>query len=153
VPIDTKEFNDGKSSGKLEDEIVHFLSERREQAFTSREVMGGLDHFRPDFTIPDLAQMSAFSIADFTTLLHDLVKKGRISMRIVAGQMYFLTPKANTIDGVRCPKCGSEIAVPRKTWKMARRPNKEGKRTQFLVGLFECPEHGVFRRILSRQSI
>lgn len=153
MPIDVEEFQGGKTSNKLEDEIVRFLNEREEQAFTSLEIMGGLDHFQTDFSIPDLAQMSAFAIADFTALLHDLVKKGRISMKIVAGQMYFLTLKANAKVGVRCPRCGLEIAVPKKTWKMTRRPDKEGKRTQLLVGLFECPEHGVFRRILSRQKI
>jgi hypothetical protein len=51
----------------------------------------------------------------------------------------------------KCPKCGKEVA-PKKTWKMAGRPDKTGKRTELTVGLSECCGK-TFRTILSKQKI
>ena len=34
----------------------------------------------------------------------------------------------------KCPKCGKEVA-PKKTWKMAGRPDKTGKRMELTIGL------------------
>jgi len=149
MPIEKEEFKGGASSDKLENDIVLFLNERGEKAFTSQEVMGGLEYFRADFSTSDIAKMSAFAIADFTTLLHDLAKRGKIAMKIVRGQVYFLAGK----DGVKCPKCELEIAEPKKTWKMTGRPDKEGKRQQLHIGLYQCPTHGSFRAVLSKQKI
>jgi predicted RNA-binding Zn-ribbon protein involved in translation (DUF1610 family) len=54
----------------------------------------------------------------------------------------------------KCPKCGTEVAKPKKTWKMAGRPDKAGKRMQLEIGLYECPKCGnVFREVLSKQKI
>ena len=54
----------------------------------------------------------------------------------------------------KCPKCGTETAKPKKTWKMAGRPDKAGKRMQLEIGLYECPKCGnVFREVLSKQKI
>lgn len=149
MPIEKEEFQGGKSYSKLEDDIVLFLNERGEKAFTSQEVMGGLQYFHLDFSSNDIAKMSAFAVTDFTSLLYDLVKKGRISMKIVKGQMYFLAAK----NGVKCPKCELEIAQPKKTWKMTARPDKKGKRQQLHIGLFECPTHGTFRTVLGKQKV
>lgn len=52
-----------------------------------------------------------------------------------------------------CPKCGKETAKPKKTWKMAGRPDKAGKRMQLEIGLYECPNGHVFREVLSKQKI
>ncbi len=53
----------------------------------------------------------------------------------------------------KCPKCGTEVAKPKKTWKMAGRPDKAGKRMQLEIGLYECPKCGnVFREVLSKQE-
>jgi hypothetical protein len=149
MPIDKEEFQGGNSRSKLEDDIILFLKERGEKAFTSQEIMGGMEHFHTDFTMPDIAQMSTFAIADFTALLHKLVEKGKITMKIVRGQMYFLTAK----DSAKCPTCEIEIAEPKKTWKMTGRPDKEGKRLQLNIGIFECPKHGTFRTVLNKQKI
>ena len=56
-------------------------------------------------------------------------------------------------DAAKCPKCGVEVAEPKKTWKMAGRPDKTGKRLQLHIGLFECPKHGAFRAVLAKQKI
>ncbi len=54
----------------------------------------------------------------------------------------------------KCPKCGAEAARPRKTWKMAGRPDKQGKRLQLEIGLFDCPKCGsVFRKTLGKKKI
>ncbi|MFQ5836442.1 MAG: hypothetical protein ACE5HG_01165, partial [Candidatus Bathyarchaeia archaeon] len=39
----------------------------------------------------------------------------------------------------KCPNCGAEVANPRKSWKMAGRPDRTGKRTELTIGLFDCP--------------
>ncbi len=149
MPIDKEEFQGGESLSKLEDEVVLFLNERGEKAFSSQEIMGGLEHFHVDFSNSDIAQMSAFAIADFSAMLNYLVAKGRISMRSVKGQTYFLAGQQNG----KCPKCSRAIAEPKKTWKMTGRRDKTGKRLQLTIGLFKCPTHGTFRTVLNKQKI
>ena len=54
----------------------------------------------------------------------------------------------------KCPKCGMDVATPKKSWKMAGRPDKMGKRMQLEIGLFECPTcKRTFREVLSKQKI
>ena len=54
----------------------------------------------------------------------------------------------------KCPKCGADSSKPKKTWKMAGRPDKQGKRMQLEIGLYECPKcHGTFREVLSKKKI
>jgi len=149
MPIEKEEFQGGRSISELEGDVVLFLNERGEKAFSSQEIMDGLAHFQLDFSNSDLAQMSAFAIADLSAMLHDLVTKGKITMKIVKGQTYFVAGQQNS----KCPKCEKEIAKPKKVWKMAGRPDKEGTRLQLNIGLFECPKHGTFRTVLSKQKI
>jgi len=52
----------------------------------------------------------------------------------------------------KCPKCGMEVSTPNKTWKMAGRPDKSGKRTELTIGLFEhCGK--TFRAALDKRKI
>jgi hypothetical protein len=52
----------------------------------------------------------------------------------------------------KCPKCGMEVATPRKSWKMAGRPDKSGKRTELTIGLFDhCGK--TFRAVLAKRKI
>ncbi len=53
----------------------------------------------------------------------------------------------------KCPKCGMQVASPRKTWKMAGRPDRSGKRTELNIGLFDCPKDGAFRVVLGKRKI
>jgi uncharacterized protein (UPF0212 family) len=54
----------------------------------------------------------------------------------------------------KCPKCGTDVSKPKKAWKMAGRPDKQGKRMQLEIGLFECPKcHATFREVLSKKKI
>ncbi len=53
----------------------------------------------------------------------------------------------------KCPKCGNEVAKAKKTWKMAGRPDKAGKRMQLEIGLFECSNGHTFREVLNKKKI
>ncbi|MDH5624184.1 MAG: hypothetical protein OEY39_06925 [Candidatus Bathyarchaeota archaeon] len=148
MPITNEEFEGGELQSKVEEEIISFLKERKEGAFTSQELMGGL-HYHTDFSTPEVAMVSTFAIADFTALLYDLVKSGKIKMKVVRGRMYFM---AGGEIVAKCPKCRAEVAA-KKTWKMAGRPDKKGKRLQLHIGLFKCPKHGNFRAVLEKRKI
>jgi len=148
MPIDKAEFQKGKSQTEIEDNILAFLNERKENAFTSNEIMEGVN-FHSNFSTLETTRISTFAIVDFNTILHELVSKGRIRIKIVEGQVYF----AAATGIAKCPKCGTEIAEPRKTWKMTGRPDKMGQRLQLHIGLYRCPRHGNFRKALSKQKI
>ena len=52
----------------------------------------------------------------------------------------------------KCPRCGMEVATPRKSWKMAGRPDRSGKRTELTIGLFDhCGK--TFRAVLAKRKI
>lgn len=54
----------------------------------------------------------------------------------------------------KCPKCGTEVATERKSWKMAGRPDKTGKRVELTIGLFDCPNcKKAFRVVLGKRKI
>ena len=148
MPITKMKFESGKIHSKVEDEILSFLEERKEGAFTSQEIMGGV-HYHTDFNTPEISKMSTFAIADFTTLLHDLVRRREIRMKAVGNRMYYMTINAQV---AKCPKCGT-LFEPKKTWKMAGRPDKKGNRLQLNIGLYKCPKHGTFRKVLDKRKI
>jgi hypothetical protein len=52
----------------------------------------------------------------------------------------------------KCPKCKSEVSTPKKTWKMAGRPDKSGKRTELTIGLYECCGK-KFRSVINKRKI
>ena len=149
MPIDKEEFQNGKISSSWEDEIISFLNDRKEDGFTSQEIMMGTN-YHADFATPEVAIISTFAIADFTNLLHDLARRGKIRMKVVRDRMYFM---AGGNGAAKCPKCKMEITTPRKTWKMAGRPDKKGKRLELHIGLYDCPKHGAFRSVLGKRKI
>jgi hypothetical protein len=52
----------------------------------------------------------------------------------------------------KCPKCGTPVSAPKKSWKMAGRANKNGKRTELTIGLFEhCGKS--YRAVLGKRLI
>jgi len=53
----------------------------------------------------------------------------------------------------KCPKCGGEVASPKKTWKMAGRPDKTGRKVELTIGLFDCSRCGAFRKVLEKRKI
>jgi hypothetical protein len=68
---------------------------------------------------------------------------------------YYLSTNLNIVRGdnvAKCPKCGMEVSTPKKSWKMAGRPDKNGKRTELTIGLFEhCGKS--FRSVISKRKI
>ena len=148
MPITKEKFKEGKLHSKVEEEINDFLKERKEGAFTSQEIMGGI-HYHTDFSTPEISRMSTFAIADFTTLLHAMVRQGAIKMKVVGNRMYYSMMDAHV---GKCPKCSQKFE-PKKTWKMAGRPDKNGKRLQLHIGLYECPQHGTFRKVIDKRKI
>ena len=148
MPITKQKFERGKLHSKVEEEILSFLKDRKEGAFTSKEIMGGI-HYHTDFSTPEISKLSTFVIADFTTLLHDLVRMGSIRMKVVGNRMYYMAIDARV---AKCPKC-KELFEPKKTWKMAGRPDRKGKRLQLHIGLYKCPKHGTFRKVLGKRKI
>ena len=53
---------------------------------------------------------------------------------------------------VKCPECKGPVGTHKKTWKMAGRPDKQGKRTELTIGLFECCGK-TFRKVLNKRKI
>ncbi|MCW4053039.1 MAG: hypothetical protein NWE78_07525, partial [Candidatus Bathyarchaeota archaeon] len=78
-----------------------------------------------------------------------LVKKGAITMRIIRSRMHFMVQTQTQ----KCPKCGTEIHAPNKSWLMTGRADKDGNRTQLHIGLFKCPNHGFFRKAMGKLKI
>jgi hypothetical protein len=148
MPIGKTEFQSGKRFNEVEDSVTSFLKERKEDAFTSQEIMAGVG-FHTDFSTLEKTRISTYAVSDFTNILYEMVRKGKVATKLVEGQMYF----AAGTDVAKCPKCGDEIAEPKKTWKMAGRPDKKGQRMQLHIGLYECPKHGNFRVTLGKQKI
>jgi hypothetical protein len=52
----------------------------------------------------------------------------------------------------KCPKCKKEVSTPKKTWKMAGKKDKSGKRTELTIGLYECCGKS-FRSVLNKRKI
>jgi hypothetical protein len=52
----------------------------------------------------------------------------------------------------KCPNCGKEVTTPKKTWKMAGRPDRNGKRTQLTISLYKCCGKS-FRQVLDKRKI
>jgi uncharacterized protein (UPF0212 family) len=53
-----------------------------------------------------------------------------------------------------CPKCGTEVVSPLKTWSMVGRPSKTGERFKLTLGLFKCPRcERRFRAVLGKERI
>ena len=52
-----------------------------------------------------------------------------------------------------CPKCGSEVSNPTKTWSMFGRHIKKDKRFKLTLGLFTCPEcEKRFRIVVGKEK-
>jgi ubiquitin C-terminal hydrolase len=148
MPVSKTKFQTGILRNDVEVEIISFLKERKESAYTTQEIMVGLD-YKTDFSTHETCKISTFAVADFSMLLHEMVKQGNVQMKLLRKKMYYTL---NENDSAKCPKCEVQTK-PKKTWKMAGRPDKKGKRVQLHIGLYYCPKHGCFRKILGKRKI
>ena len=148
MPVSKTKFQTGLLRNEVEVEIISFLKERKESAYTSQEIMAGID-YKTDFNTKETCKISTFAVADFSMVLHEMVKQGNIQMKLLRKKMFFTINDVNT---AKCPKCSTVIKL-KKSWKMAGRPDKKGKRLQLHIGLYYCPKHGSFRKILEKRKI
>ena len=52
-----------------------------------------------------------------------------------------------------CPRCGTEVTTPIKTWTMVGRPSKTGERFTLTLGLFTCPNcKKRFRKVVGKEK-
>ena len=52
-----------------------------------------------------------------------------------------------------CPRCGTAVTNPTKTWSMVGRPSRTGERFKLTLGLFMCPEcERGFRKVLGKEK-
>ncbi len=52
-----------------------------------------------------------------------------------------------------CPKCGTDVTKPIKTWSMVSRPSKKGEQFKLKLGLFICPEcKKRFRNVVGKKK-
>jgi predicted nucleic acid-binding Zn-ribbon protein len=52
-----------------------------------------------------------------------------------------------------CPRCGTEVANPTKTWSMVGRPSKTGEQFKLTLGLFTCPKcEKRFRKVMGKEK-
>jgi len=52
-----------------------------------------------------------------------------------------------------CPRCGTEVTKPTKTWSIVGRPSRTGERFKLTVGLFTCPNcKKSFRKVLGKEK-
>ena len=148
MPVSKTKFQAGILRNEMEVEIISFLKERKKSAYTSQEIMAGID-YKTDFSTQETCKISTFAVADFSTVLHEMVKQGNVQMKILRKRMYYTLNDGNN---AKCPKC-EMLIKSKKTWKMAGRPDKTGKRLQLHIGLYYCPKHGSFRKILEKRKI
>jgi hypothetical protein len=98
-----------------------------------------------------------FGEEDLADGIENISERGeRLREEILNSLLRFIAQKSNEKKeklSAKCPKCDAKIAEPKKTWKMAGRPNNKGERLQLQIGLFECPNHGVFRKALDKKWI
>ena len=66
--------------------------------------------------------------------------------------MPYISMKREVRNMAKCPDCGKEVKTAKKSWKMAGKPDKAGKRTQLTIGLFECCGK-TFRTVLDKKKI
>ena len=51
-----------------------------------------------------------------------------------------------------CPRCGTAVTNPTKTWSMVGRPSKKGERFKLTLGLFTCPKcEKRFRKVVGKE--
>jgi hypothetical protein len=65
---------------------------------------------------------------------------------------HMISIKLRVTHMAKCPSCGKEVKDAKKTWKMAGKPDKKGKRTQLTIGLYECCGK-TFREVLDKKKI
>lgn len=52
-----------------------------------------------------------------------------------------------------CPRCGTEVIDPTKTWSILHKANKKGELFKLTLGLFTCPKcEKLFRKFVTKEK-
>lgn len=89
MPISRDEFESGQVLNELERTIISFLDKNRGRAFTSGEIMDGIN-IQTDFSDFFRGIVSGLFILGFPSFLRDLAVKGKIRMNIIDDQYYYM---------------------------------------------------------------
>jgi hypothetical protein len=89
MPISKDEFESGKVLSELEKAIVTFLQRNRDKAFTSNEIMDGIN-IQADFSDWLKAIASGIVVLTFPSILNNLVISGKIKMNMIQGSYYYM---------------------------------------------------------------
>jgi hypothetical protein len=65
---------------------------------------------------------------------------------------YMRYVQSRGITMAKCPICAKDVKTAKKTWKMAGKPDKKGKRTQLTIALYDCCGKS-FREVLDKKKI
>jgi uncharacterized protein YlxW (UPF0749 family) len=49
-----------------------------------------------------------------------------------------MSVRARRLSLVTCPKCGTAVETPVKTWPLSRKATKTGEEPKMVIGMFEC---------------
>jgi hypothetical protein len=90
MPIEKSEFDSGVVLSELEKAVVSFLEKNRNNAFTSIEIMDGIN-VKTNFSDLWKAIASGIIIFGMPTILNNLVVKGKIKTNIIKGTQYYMT--------------------------------------------------------------
>ena len=89
MPISRDEFESGQVLTELERTIISFLDKNRGRAFKSSEIMDGVN-MQTDFSDILRAILSGLIIFGFSSILRDLVAKGKIRMNFIDERYYYM---------------------------------------------------------------
>ena len=89
MPIDRSEFESGRVLPKIEKAVISFLEKNRNNAFTTWEIMDGIN-VKTSFSDFWKAIASGIAILGFPSLLNNLATSGKIRVNIVQGIYYYI---------------------------------------------------------------
>lgn len=88
MPISRNEFEEGQILTDIEKTIISFLEKNRNTAYTSIEIMDGIN-FQRNYSDLWKIIISGLALWGFPQILNGLVAKGKIKYNIIKGEYYY----------------------------------------------------------------
>lgn len=86
-PITDKEFEN--SSINLKEEIIAFLKEHQDKAYTAEEIMNKTS-LQTSLDLVSAPNITFFIASNFVAFLNDLAVSGEIKRKVARNRMYFM---------------------------------------------------------------